>query len=106
MENLDINNYLFKDNGKELLWIDIINFSSNYENLIEKDIRKKTGSYYTSFDLTKLMVDDIISLLLKDNNDPKKIISKTFWNLVLGQEILFLLFYIKYILLIFLKKKI
>lgn len=57
---LKINKYVQSSNGKDLLWDDIKSVSKNFENEIDGMLRKSTGSYYTSLELTEIMMKEII----------------------------------------------
>lgn len=57
---LSIENYLNQIHGKELLWEDIKKVSKEFENKMNSSVRKFTGSYYTSLELTEVMIKEII----------------------------------------------
>ena len=56
--------FLFK--LKQQLLNKIKTENKNFELKMDKLYRKKTGSYYTSFDLTDKMVKELISNLIKN----------------------------------------
>lgn len=58
---------------KKLLWENIRNNSREVEKSMDKLKRKRTGSYYTSLDLTDAMMHELVELLIRDKKDFAKL---------------------------------
>lgn len=54
---------------KNILWENIRTKSKKVERSMDSLRRKRTGSYYTSLDLTDAMMHELVELLIKDNRD-------------------------------------
>ena len=57
---LNIEHYLDSNNAKDLLWNDIKVISKEFEESLNSLDRKLTGSYYTSFELASIMMQELI----------------------------------------------
>ena len=52
-------------NTKEQYWNNLIQKCKDFEKSLSQDYRKKTGSYFTGFDMAQTMVADLIEAFRK-----------------------------------------
>lgn len=67
--NIKLNNSIIRDS----LWQKIADESKNFELDIDQLKRKRTGSYYTSLELTDAMMEELVNKIISDGKD--------IWNL-------------------------
>lgn len=66
MEIKEMNQYLSSPDGKSILWDDIREYSKSVEIQMDPLDRKRTGSFYTSLDLTDVMIKELVSKLTEE----------------------------------------
>ena len=59
--------------NKNDVWLSIVNESKKTEDSINDSVKKRTGSYYTDFELADSMVMELISKVLNDGKDISKL---------------------------------